>query len=176
MHRSQNGEDRGAAAHVEHGLALQVGIEQVADDEARGLVMSCAEGHLRIDDDVEVSLRVVLVEGAVDDATAVYHDGFEEVLLPLLVPILILHLFGGEGDGGVLHGEVGQDSLQRLFVVEVGGDITDGAVGRLYKTLKTLFHGQSGDDVVGGLADGAYGEADFDIFHVLFLFCLECSV
>ena len=168
-HRCQDGEDGGATAHVEHGLARQVRVEQVADDEACGLVMTRAKGHLGVDDDVVVGLGVVLVEGAVDDAAAVYHDGLEEVLLPLLVPVLILHLLCGEGDGGVFHGEVGEDGLQRLLVVEVGGDVAGGAVGRLDKTLKTLFHGQSGNDVVGGLADGAYGEADFDVFHVCFV-------
>ena len=102
---------------------------------------------------------------AVDNATAVHYDGLEEMFLPLLVPIFVFHLLCGEGDGSVLHGEVGKDGLQRLLVVEVGGDIADGAVGRLDKTFKTLFHSQSGNDVVGGFADGAYGEADFDVFH-----------
>ena len=110
-HRGEDGEDGGATTHVEHRLSPQVGVEQVADDEARGLVMSRAESHLGVDDDVVVGLGVVLVEGAVDDTAAVHHDGLEEVLLPLLVPVLVLHLLGVEGDGDILHGEVGKEGM-----------------------------------------------------------------
>ena len=110
-HRGKDGEDRGAASHVEHGLSFQIRVEQIADDEACGLMVARAECHLRIDDDVVVSLWVVLVEGAVYDAAAIHHDGLEEVLFPLLVPVLVLHLLCGEGYGDVLHREIVHDSL-----------------------------------------------------------------
>lgn len=100
-HACQNGKNGSATAHVEQRFSLKVGLQQFADDEAGGFVMSRSECHLRIDDDVVFRLRHVVVESAVDDTAVADDDGLEKVLLPFFVPVLVFGFRIGIGNGGV---------------------------------------------------------------------------
>ena len=52
-------------------------------------MVSCSEGHLRIDDDVIFRFGDILVESAVDHTSVSDNDGLEEILFPFLVPVLV---------------------------------------------------------------------------------------
>ena len=86
----EDGEDAGAAAHVEDLQAadgLLVG-EHCLDDQSGGLVMSGAEGHLGVDDYRVFGPGQTLVERGLYGAAAVDDHGLEGGL-PESVPVLL---------------------------------------------------------------------------------------
>ena len=86
-------EDPGAAAHVQHAQPGEVVLQQPAADQRSGLVVACAEGHLRLDDDLQRDLGTGCVEGSTYEASLLaQYDGLEVVLLPLLIPVDVGHL------------------------------------------------------------------------------------
>lgn len=102
-----------------------------------------------------------MVEGAVDDAAVAYHDGLEEVLLPLLVPVLVFGFGVAEVDGGVGQGKVGHGLAYRFLVVQVLLDVGGNAVGLLDEALETRVAQQGAEHVVGSLRAGAGVEGKF---------------
>ena len=147
-HPCQNGKYRRAASHVEQRFALKVGFQQFAYDEAGGFVVSCSEGHLRIDDNVVFCLRYIVVEGAVDDATVTDDDGLEEVLFPFFVPVLVFCFLISIGRGSVGQRKTVQCRLQGFFVVQGGLYVGSYAALLFYKTFEADFAQYGGEDIV----------------------------
>ena len=160
-HACQDSQDGRTASHVEYRLALQVAVQQFTDDEARCLVMTCAEGHLGIDDDIVGHLWYVVVEGAVDDATVAYHDGLKKILLPFFIPILVFGFYVAIGNGCIRQREGGHGLAYRIFVIQIFLNIGGDAVSLLYKTFETYFTQDGAEHVVDRLCAGLGVEGKF---------------
>ena len=111
-------------------------------------MVSRAECHLRIDDDVIFSLGNIIVESAVDDTAVSDDDGLEEVLFPFFVPVFIFgfhitvfYLCVGQGKVGKC---LFEDGFAIKFFLYVSGD----AVGLLDKTFKAGFAQDAGKYIV----------------------------
>ena len=80
--------------------------------------MACAKRHLRIDGDAVFGLWHVGVECAGYHTTSVDNEGFEIVLLPFLVPVLVFGLLHGVGYFNIGQGECGQCLVEGGLVEE----------------------------------------------------------
>ena len=52
-------------------------------------MMSRAESHLRIDNDIISCLGYIFMEGTMDNTSVVDHNRLKEILFPFLVPVLV---------------------------------------------------------------------------------------
>ena len=168
-HASEDGQNARTTAHIEDVLADEVGIENVGHHQAGGLVMTCAKSHLGVDDDVVLGLRIVGMEGAVDDSTPINHDGLEEIPLPLLVPILILHRRGGERNSRSGHWERLQYLPESWLVVLLRRNIALHAIRCGDKAVEADIGRQRGYEVTCCLAVRSDDERHFRVLHFCFV-------
>ena len=96
---------------------MQVVVQQFADDEAGGFVVSCAECHLRVDDDVIFSLRDIMMKCTVDDTTVANDDGLEEILFPFLVPVFVFGFLISIFHLRIRQGKIGEGFFERILIV-----------------------------------------------------------
>ena len=81
-------------------------------------MVTCAEGHLRVDGDVEACALETFVERGLDGALAVHHDRWE-LAFPDCVPVYCRHKVGGELHVESHTFEPAQKHFEGLGVVEV---------------------------------------------------------
>ena len=191
---SEDGENARAAAHVEHFKTLHLVVEQALKHLCRGLMMPCAERHLRIDGNVIVGRWNVFMESRSHYAAGVIGRTDDErlkvVFLPLFIPILVLgrHLFVvdfdiGQGKSGQRCVEGGLIVKPRLnvgfvlvalgFVGKDGGfgkSIFEGDAGAVKligvdETLKTDFGQDGTQHIADGFAGRGGGKGKFEVLH-----------
>ncbi len=98
---------------------------------------------------------------------AFHQHGFV-LFFPFLVPVLVGHLFVGEGDAGGV-GILGQLPLEPFGVELVGGDIGFHAVGGFHKAVVWTFVAQGVYQQVAEGFDGFYFQCYFCVFHKLLI-------
>lgn len=165
LHACQDGEDGGAASHVEHMAPGEVHVEQLVDDEAGGFVVACAEGHLRVYGDVIFSFRNIVVEGAVYYTAVADDDGLEEIAFPFFVPISV---FGFEiivADVCVKQREIIQCLLKGFFIVEALLYVGGYSAGLLHETLEACVGKRGGEHIVYYLGARGGTEVELQILH-----------
>lgn len=164
-HGGEDGEDGGAASHVEHMAPGEVHVEQLVDDEAGGFVVACAEGHLRVYGDVIFSFRNIVVEGAVYYTAVADDDGLEEIAFPFFVPISV---FGFEiivADVCVKQREIIQCLLKGFFIVEALLYVGGYSAGLLHETLEACVGKRGGEHIVYYLGARGGTEVELQILH-----------
>ena len=118
-------------------------------------MVSRAERHLRIDNDVILSLRVVGMESAVDNAAVADYYGLEKILFPFLVPVLVFRLRNGVTDAW----DVVDVTINQLYLelpLMVGARIhTASNFDLLFKGGPYLAYGVGGKTKIDGVSEKA---------------------
>lgn len=127
-HGGQNGQYAGAGAHINDLFMPEVHAEQMAYHHAGGGVMTGAESHLRVNDNVVFSVRHIFVESAVDNAFAFNLNGLEIIAFPFLIPVSALNFLKFHLEL-CLHGKLLQYALYRVGPEECVVDICEQMTG-----------------------------------------------
>ena len=79
-------------------------------------MMSRAESHLRIDNDIISCLGYIFMEGTMDNTSVVDHNRLKEILFPFFVPVFVFRFNVRIGDFRIRQREVGYRILYRAFI------------------------------------------------------------
>lgn len=161
-HRGKDCKYAGACTHVDDFQAVEVHGEQLPEHKARGSMMSGAEGHLGVDDNIIATLGNILMEGTVDDTLAVDDNGFEVIFLPFAVPVASLDYSVADGKLR-LHREIGENCVEFRAVIRLGPDVGGEAFFVGDKTFESLLGEQGGENIGARLVAWLEIETDFNV-------------
>ena len=128
--------------------------------------MSGSESHLRIDDNVIFSTRIIVVECTVYHAAVVDDDRLEKILFPFLVPVFVFRFGNGISDFRIGYREVFQCFFQGIFVEQALLYISLNASFTLDKTFETYFTCQCRQDIGNNFIARLCSKSDFKVFHI----------
>ena len=163
-------EDACPASHIHHSVTADVLLifEHRLYHHIGSAVVPGAEGHPRIDRDVEPRTPRTLVARRLDGHLTL-HDYGLEIVLPLLVPVARRHHIGIEIH---LERESAEHNLQRPRVIaalaDIGlEDLSAGRIGVFHERIVWKVGEESLRDFCVFLAVGLESQSDFNIFFAV---------